>query len=206
MPFLLAFTLFLGQLIMQFTTENLDYLQRTGQKFTPSRLDPAKIQGASRRHVIQVRGVGRLDKSSAADTRQTAVSDWQLTQLISEDLLVGLYGLGEPIAFLINGEPGSVSLYIGIWGPQESAASSGASTKALAAILNGVYPGIELDESVDLQKAVGKNFSAAGLVLGIPTAKPPDLTDGAFAIDRLIRSLTEVAWQGLILAEPIPEG
>ena len=107
---------------------------------------------------------------------------------------------------MVNGEPGSVSLYIGIWEPQESAAGPGASSKTLAAILNGVYPGIELDESVDIQKAVRKNFSAAGLALGIPTAKPPDLTDGAFAIDRLIRSLTGIAWQGLILAQPIPEG
>jgi DNA helicase HerA-like ATPase len=42
-------------------------------------------------------------------------------------------------------------------------------------------------------------------VTGIPTAKPPDETDGAFAIDRLIRAMAKTRWAVLVLAQPIPE-
>src|SRR5262245_52447672 len=109
----------------ELTTENLDYLQRTGPKFAPSAIGSSEIR-LSTRHVIRLRGVGRLAKSSAVDTRQTAVTDWQLTQLISEDLLIGLYGCGKPIAFVIDGEPGIISLYIGIWQAQQSGKTEGA--------------------------------------------------------------------------------
>jgi hypothetical protein len=45
----------------------------------------------------------------------------------------------------------------------------------------------------------------SGLVLGNPTAKPPDLTDGALPIDRLIRAMSGANWACLILAEPQDE-
>jgi hypothetical protein len=188
-----------------FSTENLDYLQRTGAKFVPPPLAGAKNQSTSDRNVVQVIGVGRLAKSTAADTRQTALSDWQLTQLISEDLLIGLYGSGSPIAFLVSGEPGSVSISFGLCESSSGEHIPSDQHDILSAVLNGVYPGIELRGPVVLGKVVKQTTPIAGLVLGIPTAKPPDATDGAFAIDRLIRSMAGATWQALILAEPILE-
>ena len=46
---------------------------------------------------------------------------------------------------------------------------------------------------------------AAGFVRGVPSTRPPDPIDGAYAIDRLIRSMTGEPWVALILAEPMKE-
>jgi len=188
-----------------FSTDNLDYIQRTGPKFALPHFALDQNQPSTTPDLIHIRGVGRLAKSRASEMRQTAVNDWQLTQLISEDLLIGLYGLGNTVVFLIMGEAGNVSLYLGLKKPKTGGQDSPSGTESLSAILNGVYPGIELSKSVDLKNASKRTWSRAGLTLGIPTAKPPDLTDGAFAIDRLIRSMGECVWQAIIIAEPMPE-
>jgi len=187
-----------------FSTDNLDYIQRTGPKFGLSPLGVEQYPASLPPQLIQIRGVGRLAKSSASDMRQTAVSDWQLTQLISEDFIIGLYGLGDTLVFIITGEAGSVSLHVGLR-RRNTVQDPHGDTESLAAILNGVYPGIELSERVDPKIVAKRAWSRAGLTLGIPTAKPPDLTDGAFAIDRLIRSMGESMWQALIIAEPMQE-
>src|SRR5215475_4989662 len=88
----------------KFSTRNVDYLQRTGE-FTPVASAFPHAPQDTVFDFVQVLGVGRLDKSSASEIRQTAVTDWQLTQLISENLLIGLYAVGSRIAFLIDGEP-----------------------------------------------------------------------------------------------------
>ena len=189
-----------------FSTENLDYIQRTGPKFALARITSESGLAIALPEFVQIRGVGRLAKSSASETRQTAVNDWQLTQLISEDLLIGLHGLANPIIFLITGEPGGVSVSLGLKKPMTTNQDPPSDIENLRAILNGVYPGIELSVPADSKSSRTRTWSKAGLALGIPTAKPPDLTDGAFAIDRLIRSMAQSAWQALIIAEPMQEG
>ena len=54
--------------------------------------------------------------------------------------------------------------------------------------------------SADISQAL-----RAGLALGIPTAKPPDLADGALPIDRLIRAMWGQNWTVMVLAQPVEE-
>ena len=45
--------------------------------------------------------------------------------------------------------------------------------------------------------------TTGGLVLGIPTNRAPDRTDGAAPIDRLLRALTGTRWRAIVLAQPV---
>ena len=119
----------------KFSTRNVDYLQRTGE-FTPGASTFPHAPQETIFDFVKVLGVGRLDKSSASEIRQTAVTDWQLTQLISENLLIGLYAVGSRIAFLIDGEPGHVGLYLGISRSAKGAAGTVDGTQTLTTILN----------------------------------------------------------------------
>jgi hypothetical protein len=149
--------------------------------------------------------VGRLAKVTAADARQNTVLGWQLTQLVSEAFLVGLHQHGQAVGFLLQGGGGRTTVHVGV---VNNGAPSRNDNDLLRSMLDGAYPGVELaSEFIDLAgSARGTPMTMAGLVRGVPTAQPPDATDGAYAIDRLIRAMSGSEWQALVLAEPWDEG
>jgi hypothetical protein len=141
--------------------------------------------------------VGRFDKLSKA-IREPRLG------LPSKDVLIGLYGEKLPLAFLVCGTPNDVAVHIGTWshaGEKVTGATMDCRQEILRSSLSGLYPAIELAPAES-----ELNWpSLSGLVLGIPTAKPPDRLDGALPIDRLIRAMAGGNWGCLVLAEPVGE-
>ncbi|ARE78174.1 ATP-binding protein [Streptomyces sp. NPDC059558] len=194
------------------TAAGLDYLQRVG--FTPpatgaaSNLTTAPV---SLRTMVRVTGVGRLNKggsTSPGPSAHDAASDSGGPGVdglspISKDLLVALHNYMVPLAFLVSAEPGQAAVRIGTWLPGESSLQSPEHNgRLLTTSLHTLYPAVDLvadAPSVD-------QWPRGGMVMGIPTAKPPDAADGAAQVDRLLRALRQFRWETLILAQPVGEG
>lgn len=178
------------------TSEDLDYLQRTG-------LDPPLSEPDARlteapydlRSLLRVDGIGRLDKGQAS-----AGDD--VENPITRDLLVGLSNYKVPLAFLVSGELGRVALHIGTWlpsnGTPEAAKENG---QLLEAGIRALYSAIEITPDQPSMH----DWSLGGMALGIPTFKPPNTFDGLQPLDRLLRSLAGLPWRVLVLAQPIGE-
>ncbi len=182
-----------------FSTQHLDYLQRTSLDLAAlSATSPLTSASPDLRRLLRVRGVGCIEK-------RLPLSRGERVRLASEDALVGLYGKKIPLAFLVSSTPGGVAIHLGTW-PLPNREKVSAETPddrqgVLRAMLNTLYPAIELDGAeVELNR-----FPKSGLALGIPTAKSPDPSDGALALDRLIRALSGTNWACLVLAEPVAE-
>ena len=182
-----------------FSTHHLDYLQRSG--ITVGRVTagtPRTSAPPTLRRFWQINSVGHIMKAPAFHSGDRPT-------LPSEDVLVGVSGSRIPIAYLIRGTPAGISLYLGTWSSIEhegaSAAQLDTRQEVIRAALDSLYPAIELvSASVQMPK-----LPLAGLVLGNPTAKPSDSTDGSLPIDRLIRAMAGANWACLILAEPQAE-
>jgi hypothetical protein len=175
--------------------EHLDYLQRISPRFPPR---PASVDWVHRdlRRLSRVFGVGRLDKAPVVRTEQTH-------RLPTEDLLSGLHGARVPLAFLVQGKPGQVFMHIGTWAHDSVGADVAHET--LLSLLSGSYTSVDQKIQLGAAKASVQDWSRAGFVLGIPTAKAPDPVDGSLPMDRLIRALSDTEWCFLVLAEPEPE-
>jgi len=181
-----------------FSTAHVDYLQRTGISLSslPKRA-PSTSAPPDLRRLWRIESVGRFDKSSKA-IREPRLS------LPSKDVLIGLYGEKIPLAFLLCGTPSDVAVHIGTWSQARekvSGATLDCRQEILGSLLRGLYPSIEL---TPVQPELDRP-SLCGLVLGIPTAKPPVRLDGALPIDRLIRAMAGGTWGCLVLAEPVGE-
>ncbi|MGX4694764.1 ATP-binding protein [Streptomyces sp. JNUCC 63] len=180
------------------TAASLDHLQRVG--FTPPPSTPAdRLTRApgELRTVLRATSVGRLDKGSAL----AASSGPGIP--ITRDLLVTLNNYMVPMAFVVSTQPGNTAVHFGTWLPAEASAQSAeCNGRLLATALRTLYLTIELvaDEPAMDRWPIG------GLVMGIPTPKPPDATDGAAQLDRLLRALRRLSWAALILAQPVGEG
>lgn len=189
-----------------FSTANLDYLQRIG--FTPVALPPnssCTSAPPALRRLVRISGIGRMEKAPPAAGQAYPLENGQSVRLLSEDLLSGLYGYKIPVAFFVWSKPEGVAVHLGIWSPLNKEKASGTTLNERQTILNRILMG--LHPSVDLVSTNGE-FSAwplSGFVLGIPTAKPPDLLDSALPLDRLIRALSGESWAFLVLAEPVSE-
>lgn len=189
----------------ELSTTHIDYLQRTG--FTPAELPanaPATSAPPALRRLWRIGSVGQLTKQWLPEEQQFLGSDRRV-RLPSGDLLIGLHSHKIPLAFLVKGEPGGVAICLGTWSPggsgKESAAILEGREQIFRSLLSSLYPAIDF-ESEETQLAVQP---LAGLVLGVPTAKPPDPYSGALGIDRLIRAMSGRSWAFLVLAQPVDE-
>jgi hypothetical protein len=184
--------------------KDLDYLQYIGLPLetlstkTPVIGAPKHLRGQW--HLLEV---ARNEKQPE---KQPTVQRDQKVRLPSEDLLTGLFGYNIPLAFVVRGTPSSVAIHIGTWLPTDSSDSSSQavnqSQEVLRSLLNSMYPATTMHEGVyELRE-----LPLAGLVLGTPTAKQPDSSDGALALDRLIRAMSGTNWACMLLAQPVEEG
>lgn len=188
---------------MPFNVAHLDYLQQVGTPIGGVPADgPMTNVPLGLRRLWRVKGIGVTEKEPRRD------SEPQL-HLPTQDLLIGLYGLKVPVAFVVIGEPGSISIRIGTWmrggqfdpGADEVKRGLADRHASIKASLQSAF------QSIDLVPA-DTDFplpTAAGLVMGVPTLKPPDPGDGALPMDRLIRALAGSTWGCLVLAEPVKE-
>ncbi|MEU1627784.1 DUF87 domain-containing protein [Streptomyces sp. NPDC020096] len=175
------------------TAGDLDYLQRvefepppihTGTTFTQA---PPEL-----RALVRVAGIGCLSKANPSPTGEHSTP-------ITRDLLVSLSNYKIPLAFLVGGEPGQISIRIGTWLPSSGIPDTVAyDQRLLETVLATLYPAIDLVP--DLPHS--SDWPLGGLAMGIPTPQPPDTADGARQIDRLVRALRRDRWAALVLAQP----
>ncbi|MFF6787003.1 ATP-binding protein [Streptomyces sp. NPDC012510] len=182
------------------TSEDLDYLQRTGFQPPPFSPEARRTEAPpDLRSVVRVEGIGRIEKGRPSDEKGRPPTGGSP---ITRDLIVGLSNYRVPLGFLVTADPGHVALHIGTWLP--SGASSQAvkgNERLLKTGLQALYPSIDITPD----QPVNRYWEHGGLALGIPTAKPPDVFDGEFPLDRLLRSLTGSPWSALVLAQPVNE-
>ncbi|GAA4932686.1 ATP-binding protein [Streptomyces coeruleoprunus] len=178
------------------TAQSLDYLQRVG--FEPPELGPgASVTDAppALRSLVRIAGIGRRDKSR----RPTAAEE---AGPLTRDLLVGLHTYKVPLAFLAGGEPGRSSVCLGTWLPAGGSPHSVArNQRLLESALRTLYPAVDL---APYSSDTGR-WPLGGLVMGVPTLKPPDAVDGVRQLDRLFQALNGVHWAALVLAQPVDE-
>jgi hypothetical protein len=178
----------------ELTTRDLDYLQRTdSEPFAVDPNGPGTVAPPRLRRLLRVTSIGRLVKEPV-----TA----KLFRLVSADLLTALYNYKVPIVFQVGGQPGRVGIRIGTWLDERgSEATVAENEEVLSAALAALYPSITTvrDEVLLPQWPMG------GLVLGVPTAKEPEVVDGALPMDRLFRALGGTGWSALVLAQPVDE-
>src|SRR5438067_1554581 len=93
------------------STASLDYLQRVGpepRKLTPeislTRADPRL------RRITGIASVGQLAKYQTGEAPQSL-------RLLSEDLLIGLYGYKIPLVSSVSSDEQRVGIQIGTWSP-----------------------------------------------------------------------------------------
>jgi hypothetical protein len=178
------------------TSEDLDYLQRTG--FEPP---PAPDGGAftsappAARKLLRIDAIGRLGKP-------VAIRGGDPFRLVTEDLLVGLYNYKVPIAFLLGGGPQRANVRVGTWLPEGRSANLAQNDRIAQTALRALYPSIWVHKD---DAAQSRRWSLGGLVLGIPTAKPPDNPGDGLPHDRIVRALAGGSWAALVLAQPVDE-
>jgi DNA helicase HerA-like ATPase len=185
--------------LFSFSSHHIDYLTRSG--FTPQPLQadtPCTSATPALRRLWHITGIGRLEKSPMP------TPEFSLP-VYSQDLLMGLYGYKIPLAFLVQGTRAGILVSLGTWSPEDEGATvdtlSGRQ-EILRTVLESLYP---LVRTVHTEPFTPR-LPLAGLALGIPTPKPPDILDGALPIDRLIRSMSDAQWACLVLAQPLDEG
>ncbi len=191
-------------------TGSLDYLQRIG--FNPFPLPaslPLTEAPPALRRLLHVSGIGRMEKLLPPNQRQAGGQPLEAEQparMLSEDVLTGLYGYRIPLAFLVLSEPGRVAIHLGVWSPlnreNASAATLDHRGRILNAVLSSLYPAIKL---APVNEVRFPSLQLAGLALGIPTVKRPEVLDNALPLDRVIRALSDAYWAFLVLAEPVVE-
>ncbi len=191
----------------EFSTESLDYLQRTAIRPEQLRIDsPLTLAPPGLRALRQIKGIGCQDKAAGLATGVGQASDRErLIRLSSEDVLIALYGYKIPFAFLLHAGSGILSAQWGVWSPQTENRPSVLKDRLdiLGTALASLYPSVEDEDPPDSSRLDA--FSRAGLVLGIPTLKPLGLADRALPVDRLVRALDGSGWAALVLAQPVDE-
>jgi hypothetical protein len=181
--------------VEEVTTADLDYLQRTGLEPPPLPPGAALIHAPpALRRLLRVNGVGRLEKPSTG-------RDANAFRLVTEDLLVGLYNYKIPLAFRLGARPGRASVSIGTWLPEGASGSLQDNEDILRTALQALYPSIDTAQEAEPLD----EWPLGGLVLGVPTAKPPDSPGDGLALDRLLRALAGTTWAALVLAQPVEE-
>lgn len=186
-----------------FSTAHLDYFQRTSEPVVLSGKVPRTSAPPEFRRLWRVQSIGRVGKGSE---RQPDLSRETKAHFLSRDLLMAMYGHRHPVSFLANGTRNEVAIHIGTWWPNNSDRISVEAMdhrhQILKTALDSLYPAIEVTK---IEKVELDHFVRSGFVLGVPTAKPTDPSDGALPLDRLIRALADATWACLVLAQPVEE-
>jgi hypothetical protein len=177
---------------MTFSTDHLDYLQRSGG--LPPVTGPLTSAPPNLRQLYHIKSVGCIKKEP---------SQKQPERIVSEDILIGAYGYKIPLAFLVQGTLEGVSIYMGTWSPMERENASPDTLmqrqQILSTLLTSIYPAVAITPA-DVQVPL---LPLSGLVLGTPTAKREP--ENALPLDRLIRAMSHTRYTCLILAEPVDE-
>jgi hypothetical protein len=179
----------------EFGTQAVDYLQRSADLPAVDAGGPSTEAPDSLRRMLRISAVGRLEKEALPRPGEDF-------RMISEDLLVGLYNYKIPLALEITAGPGPATVALGTWLP--SGAADGAvesNAGVLTALLSSLFPSVELSQA----QTTSPPWSHGGLVLGIPSSKPPEILDGSLPVDRLLRALGGGSWSVLVLAQPVDE-
>lgn len=180
----------------EFGTQAVDYLQRTAADLPAvDAAGPSTEAPDSLRRLLRISAIGRLEKEPLPRPGEDF-------RMISEDLLVGLYNYKIPLALHITAGPGPATIGVGTWlpsGAAEGAVESNAGV--LTTLLSSLFPSVELSQT----PSTSPPWSHGGLVLGIPSAKPPEILDGSLPVDRLLRALSGGSWTVLVLAQPVDE-
>ncbi len=178
------------------TTSHLDYAQRTG--WIPANLSECSFSSAppERRHEVRVLAIGREEKKPV----QVTTEAWRL---VSDDLTPGLYGQRVPVAFHVCGDASGLQVRVGTWSSRPDAGPDLVPRRAavLEGVLGALYPQVQLLRSASVPTA----WSAAGLALGVPTAKRPQDGDPSAPLDRIVRAMQGSDWSLLVLAHPVNE-
>ena len=189
-----------------FSIDHIDYIQRVGHR--PPDLPPGAPRTSASdqalRNAVRISAVGHLHKAALREYPQMPPSQGESTRLLSENLIVGLYGRNVAAAFLLWGDPAGIKIHFGCWLPVGRGGSPANMTpmaQTMQTVLDGAYPGIKLEPAGD----AFPRMPFAGLALGIPTMKPPDPIDGALPVDRLIRAMQGAHWAAVVLAQPAAE-
>lgn len=188
---------------MSFSTAHIDYLQRASGAIPPLAPGAGSVVHRDLRRLWRIHGLGVLDKrpqrASDADARP---------HLPTLDLLMGLYGFRVPVAFRVRGEPDGLQISLGTFIPGVQDASAKHASQAVSddsqmvkAALQSVFHSVD----VRADDPLTPEPPAAAMVLGIPTVKPPDPSDGSLPLDRLARAMRGDSWGFLVLAEPMPD-
>ena len=189
---------------MSYGIEHIRYLQGAG------RIDDIQ-PGAGvtttpdiRRRLWQIDGIGVTEKF--AKTPPPGPNG--LVHLPSLDMLMGLYGFKIPIAFSVRSHKERLSVAMGTFLPEGQVSAPGQAAKILGernqtvrALLQATFSSIDA-KAADPHT---EEPQAAGIVIGIPSIKAPDILDGALPIDRIVRAMTGANWGFLVLAEPVLE-
>jgi len=182
----------------------IEYLQRSELDHQSGRLLEEEIRSASAT-IVAINSILPIRLWQIAGVaRQPTRSDPKSKFYLSEDVLAGLHGQGEPLYFLILSQQHHVRLYFG------STDQEGMDT-SIQTLLESQYPGVQLlkaDPQQELQNI--RTFLIqcrhTGILTGIPVAQPEE---GQFMmgsqIDRLIRGMAGTKWAFLVIAEPKDE-
>lgn len=180
----------------------IDALQRT--VFDSSSLTPEVPQHRpldAGRPVWHVQGIGRTQKDLTSGFSQLQQKDL----VPRADLILGMFALGTPIVYLVEGDAAGVSIRVGTWThagtPHDKASMGEDLQEAVHSLLSSLYPSLGLEA---VSAADPSKYTHAALMLGVPTAKPAGLLDLALPMDRLIRGMADSNWGYLVLAEPVP--
>lgn len=184
---------------MVFAIGHIDYLQR--RVLLPG--VPASDSAPARLRLIRV---ARVARPATAASMDAAVSP-------SRELIVGMYGLKIPIAFLLTGGPEGSSLVLAVW---SRAATVDADPKLnvwsdiLQSVAAATYPGF----AAATMEPPRLQFPRAAIALGVPSYTRDRTGSGLLPVERVFRAcrqppsgVTEPPsqWHAMVIAEPVDE-
>jgi hypothetical protein len=188
-------------------SERVDYMQ--GRWLRSVQLDGGAQwtrAAAGSRRLVQVTGIGTLDKSEQVRADQArkdaspgkdASPRWLPP---SADLMVGLHGRTSLIYQVVH-LGGGLQLRAGVWSARADAADLDLRERMLTGILRGCYPDVGLLPTAD---RIGTS-EYGGYVVGVPNPRPPRGEDPATPWDRLLRVLRQENWAVVLLAQPMTD-
>ena len=185
----------MAQSLADFSTANVDYLQRTGESLVDPHGEATSAIPANRR-LLHVEGIGRQQKILEHQAQEKWVPP-------TADLIAGLYGYRIPLVFSVNGSTKGLEFNLGTWSARAQESSTDVDRRAhvLGTVLRGLYP--RIDTVVIPPAAIDR--ALGGLAVGIPSIKPPTPHDPAAPWDRLARAMGSTNWTVLVLAHAVPE-
>ncbi|MGV9248051.1 ATP-binding protein [Streptomyces sp. NPDC003710] len=186
------------------STEAVDYLQRL-RLIPPLPGTPGSMCPLAARRVVRLTGVGQPVHvpTPLAVPESANRPDERGYDPPTLSLLVGLAGANTPIALLLDGSRQGVSVRMGTWAVDDQDTDTlDARLETLLAVLDGCYPAVELTAA----GVVTPQLACSAIGLGVPGTVIVDPRDGAFPVDRLIRSVSGRTWAALILAQPVSAG